>query len=206
MKKDTVEIALIILLVFMMYFQNDFINNFSKSVLGKSISILAVWYVVVNFGRNAGILAAVIMITNLYNAYNPIVDTVEGFFEGQVGRNSGKGKPAGGKPAEGKPAEGKPAEGKPAEAKPAQGSPPPQQAAASPSRAWLSKASKARLMQHLKKKKRRGEGDDDDDGASNVSAIPQQGEPQGFANRLTFSDLDGKLKLQAAENTQNASL
>ena len=55
MKKNTVEIALIMLLVLMMYFQNNFINNFSKSVLGKALSLFAVWYVVENFGRNAGI-------------------------------------------------------------------------------------------------------------------------------------------------------
>jgi len=198
MKKNTVEIALIILLVLMMYFQNDFINNFSKSLLGKSLSLFAVWYVVENFGRNAGILAALIMISNLYNAYNPIVDTVEGFFEGQAGR-----KPPPKKGGEGKPEQGKPEKGKPEQGKPAQGSPPPQQAAASP-RPWLSKASKARLMQHLKKKRRRGEGDDDD-GESNVSATPQQGEAQGFANRLTYSELDGGLRMRAAENTQNAS-
>ena len=182
MKKNTVEIALIMLLVLMMYFQNDFINNISKSVLGKAFSLFAVWYVVENFGRNAGILAALIMISNLYNAYNPIVDTVEGFFE-SVGKP--KGKP----------------EGKPEEK--ARGESQRETLRESLRESlWESlRASQAnhhqmdhhhvlgyllllrkRLMGFIKKRKRRGEGDgdDDDDNIGGPAAAPTaQGQPQG---------------------------
>lgn len=196
MKKNTVEISLIMLLVLMMYFQNDFINKFSKSVLGKSISIVALWYVYHNFGRNAGILAALIMISNLYNAYNPFVDTVEGFFEGL---------PRGGRQP--KPEKPKPKPENPEEKKVAKG--------LTAGRAWLSEASAASLMRQIKKRKRgRGQGGKDDDTQlTAVGAPPAMGTAQGggggpgdtFANRLSYSELDGALQMSAAENTHNAS-
>ena len=68
MKKKQIEIALIMLLVFLMLFQYSFINTFSKSCLGKLIMVLLILYVTENFGNNSGIILAFIMILNLYNA------------------------------------------------------------------------------------------------------------------------------------------
>ena len=70
MKKQFVEIALIMLLIILMYLQSNTINNFSKSVLGKIIMIAAILCVTHKFGKNAGILAALIVVLNLYNADN----------------------------------------------------------------------------------------------------------------------------------------
>ena len=72
-------------------------------------------------------------------------------------------------------------------------------------------ASRKRLMSFIKRRKRRGEGDgDDDNNMSAAAASTAQGQPQGgdtFTNMpLSFSDLDGGLRMKAAENTQNASL
>tara|TARA_B100000029_G_C17303071_1_gene861434 strand:- start:52 stop:753 length:702 start_codon:yes stop_codon:yes gene_type:complete len=74
MKKKQIEIALIVLLILLMYLQSSLLNTFSKSVLGKAAMIFAIIYITQNFGRNAGILSALIMILNLYNA-----EKTEGF-------------------------------------------------------------------------------------------------------------------------------
>ncbi len=74
MKKKQIEIALIVLLILLMYLQSSLLNTFSKSVLGKAAMIFAIIYITQNFGRNAGILSALIMTLNLYNA-----EKTEGF-------------------------------------------------------------------------------------------------------------------------------
>ena len=74
MKKKQIEIALIVLLIVLMYLQSSLLNTFSKSVLGKAAMIFAIIYITQNFGRNAGILSALIMTLNLYNA-----EKLEGF-------------------------------------------------------------------------------------------------------------------------------
>ena len=52
-----------------MYFQSNTINRFSKSFLGKLVSIgVIVW--LTKKSRNAGIIGAFIVVVNLYNAYN----------------------------------------------------------------------------------------------------------------------------------------
>ena len=68
MKKQQMEIILIILLIALMYLQSSLLNTFSKSVLGKGSMIFAIIYITQKFGRNAGILSALIMVLNLYNA------------------------------------------------------------------------------------------------------------------------------------------
>ena len=55
-----------------MYFQSDKINSFSKSILGKIITVVAIIAITKKFGKNAGIIASLIMILNLYNAHNII--------------------------------------------------------------------------------------------------------------------------------------
>ena len=62
------EIFLIGLLIALMYLQSSLLNTFSKSVLGKGSMIFAIIYITQKFGRNAGILSALIMVLNLYNA------------------------------------------------------------------------------------------------------------------------------------------
>ena len=62
------EILLIILLIALMYLQSSLLNTFSKSVLGKGSMIFAIIYITQKFGKNAGILSALIMVLNLYNA------------------------------------------------------------------------------------------------------------------------------------------
>ena len=69
MNKQQCEIALIILLISMMYFQSNTINRFSKSFLGKLSSIVVIIWLTKK-SKNAGIIAAFIMVVNLYNAYN----------------------------------------------------------------------------------------------------------------------------------------
>lgn len=68
MKKQQIEIILIILLILLMYLQSSLLNTFSKSVLGKGTMIFAILYITQRFGKNAGILSALIMVLNLYNS------------------------------------------------------------------------------------------------------------------------------------------
>ena len=74
MKKKQIEIALIVLLILLMYLQSSLLNTFSKSVLGKGSMIFAIIYITQKFGRNAGILSALIMVLNLYNAEKNLME------------------------------------------------------------------------------------------------------------------------------------
>lgn len=84
------EILLIILLIILMYLQSSLLNTFSKSVLGKGSMIFAIIYITQHFGRNAGILSALIMVLNLYNAEKNLTEghhgdgVHEGFREAQT--------------------------------------------------------------------------------------------------------------------------
>ena len=68
------EILLIILLIGLMYLQSSLLNTFSKSVLGKGSMIFAIIYITQKFGKNAGILSALIMVLNLYNAERALME------------------------------------------------------------------------------------------------------------------------------------
>ena len=68
------EILLIVLLIALMYLQSSLLNTFSKSVLGKGSMIFAIIYITQKFGRNAGILSALIMVLNLYNAEKNLME------------------------------------------------------------------------------------------------------------------------------------
>ena len=68
------EILLIILLIALMYLQSSLLNTFSKSVLGKGSMIFAIIYITQKFGKNAGILSALIMVLNLYNAEKNLME------------------------------------------------------------------------------------------------------------------------------------
>ena len=68
------EILLIVLLIAFMYLQSSLLNTFSKSVLGKGSMIFAIIYITQKFGRNAGILSALIMVLNLYNAEKNLME------------------------------------------------------------------------------------------------------------------------------------
>ena len=85
MKKQQMEIALIILLIILMYLQSSLLNTFSKSVLGKGIMIYAIIYITQKFGKNAGILSALIMVLNLHNAKGGVR---EGFREAQEAKDT----------------------------------------------------------------------------------------------------------------------
>ena len=74
MKKQQMEILLIILLIALMYLQSSLLNTFSKSVLGKGSMIFAIIYITQKFGKNAGILSALIMVLNLYNAEKNLME------------------------------------------------------------------------------------------------------------------------------------
>ena len=74
MKKQQMEILLIVLLIALMYLQSSLLNTFSKSVLGKGSMIFAIIYITQKFGRNAGILSALIMVLNLYNAEKNLME------------------------------------------------------------------------------------------------------------------------------------
>ena len=68
------EILLIVLLIALMYLQSSLLNTFSKSVLGKGSMIFAIIYITQKFGKNAGILSALIMVLNLYNAEKNLME------------------------------------------------------------------------------------------------------------------------------------
>jgi len=74
MKKQQMEILLIGLLIALMYLQSSLLNTFSKSVLGKGSMIFAIIYITQKFGRNSGILSALIMVLNLYNAEKNLME------------------------------------------------------------------------------------------------------------------------------------
>ena len=173
------------------YLNNTIIGNIPLASITNGFLIATLLIAIIMFFSSLSI-----MISNLYNAYNPFVDTVEGFFEGL---------PRGGRQP--KPEKPKPKPENPEEKKVAKG--------LTAGRAWLSEASAASLMRQIKKRKRgRGQGGKDDDTQlTAVGAPPAMGTAQGggggpgdtFANRLSYSELDGALQMSAAENTHNAS-
>ena len=72
MKKMYVEIALISLLVSLMYFKCPTLKVLGETSIGKLALILMILYMMEKYGRNVGVLSALVMIALLYK-------TVEGF-------------------------------------------------------------------------------------------------------------------------------
>ena len=67
MKKQHIEIALIILLVVVMYARPPLLSSFSKSVLGRLLLLVGILAITKKFGINAGMLGAFIMIILINN-------------------------------------------------------------------------------------------------------------------------------------------
>lgn len=67
MKKQHVEIALIILLVVVMYARPPLLSSFSKSVLGRLLLLVGILAITKKFGVNAGMIGAFIMILLINN-------------------------------------------------------------------------------------------------------------------------------------------
>ena len=106
MKKQHVEIALIILLVVVMYARPPLLSSFSKSVLGRLLLLVGILAITKKFGINAGMIGAFIMIILINNTK-----------EGQKGGvKGGKGKDKGGD-AKDKGGDAKPVDGKEGDAK-----------------------------------------------------------------------------------------
>ena len=105
MKKQHIEIALIILLVVVMYARPPLLSSFSKSVLGRLLLLVGILAITKKFGINAGMLGAFIMIILINN-------TKEGQ-KGSIG--DGKGAKKGGEAQGG--AVAKPADVKEADTK-----------------------------------------------------------------------------------------
>ena len=75
--KFYVEISLIVLLVMLMYLNSQSLNRFSKSILGKTTLVISVLLITAKFGRNAGVLAAVIFVLLLHTSYEGIDEEEE---------------------------------------------------------------------------------------------------------------------------------
>ena len=67
-----IEIILISLLISLMYFKCPSLNVLSETIMGKLALISTVFYMMERYGRNVGVLSALVMITLLYK-------NVEGF-------------------------------------------------------------------------------------------------------------------------------
>ena len=53
----------------LMYLNSQSLNRFSKSILGKITLVISVLLITAKFGRNAGVLAAVIFVLLLHTSY-----------------------------------------------------------------------------------------------------------------------------------------
>ena len=66
--RSYVEIVLIIFLVMLMYIKSPSVSTFATSILGKIALVIAVVIVTSKFGRNAGVLSAVIVVLLLHSS------------------------------------------------------------------------------------------------------------------------------------------
>ena len=67
-----VEIVLIIFLVILMYVKSQSLNVFAQSILGKITLVITVLLITTQYGRNAGVLSAVIFMLLLHTSYEGI--------------------------------------------------------------------------------------------------------------------------------------
>ena len=67
-----VEIILIMFLVILMYVKSHRLNLFAQSILGKITLVITVLLVTTQYGRNAGVLSAVIFMLLLHTSYEGI--------------------------------------------------------------------------------------------------------------------------------------
>ena len=67
-----IEIILIIFLVILMYVKSQRLNLFAQSILGKITLVITVLLITTQYGRNAGILSAVIFMLLLHTSYEGV--------------------------------------------------------------------------------------------------------------------------------------
>ena len=65
--KFPIDLVLISLLIVLMYYQPDILASLTTSVLGRMIAVCLVAHIALAYGRNAGLLAALIFILLLHN-------------------------------------------------------------------------------------------------------------------------------------------
>ena len=65
--KFPIDLVLISLLIVLMYYQPDILTSLTTSVLGRMVAVCLVAHIALAYGRNAGLLAALIFILLLHN-------------------------------------------------------------------------------------------------------------------------------------------